>query len=104
MLDLVADTNIIFSALLKKGKIRRIVLLGEGIKLHAPRELYEELHRLAPKLQRYLRLPEEELHKVIDTFVYETIELHEREEYREMVAPAEQLLADVDLSDAPFLA
>ena len=59
MLDLVADTNIIFSALLKKGKIRKIVLLGEGIKLHAPQELYEELHRLAPKLQRYIRLPRE---------------------------------------------
>ena len=104
MPDLVADTNIIFSALLKRGKIRRIILLSEGIKLHAPKELHEELHRLAPKLQRYLRLSQEELHKAIDTFVSETIELHEKEEYQEALTPAEQLLAEVDPSDTPFVA
>ena len=43
-LEIVADTNIVFSALIKSGKIKRLIPTRGNPKLHIPEELAQELH------------------------------------------------------------
>ncbi|MEB3861611.1 MAG: PIN domain-containing protein [Desulfurococcales archaeon] len=104
MIDLVADTNIVFSALLKRGRIREIILLRGNLKLHAPAELREELYRHIHKLQRYLNLSREEMKRIIDRFLEETTMLHRKEEYARHLPRALEIVKNVDLADAPFVA
>ena len=102
--DLVADTNIVFSALVKRGKIRRIILEEELLKLHIPEELAGEIHRHADKLTSYLSLSINDIHKLIDGFIEEATITHRREEYRHMLEKALSLVDKVDPTDAPFVA
>ena len=104
MIELVADTNITFSALIKRGRIREIILLRGNLKLHAPAELREELYRHTPKLQRYLDLTREEIREMIDRFLEETTTLHRKEEYKGRLPRALEIVRDVDPADAPFVA
>ncbi len=104
MIELVADTNITFSALLKRGRIREIILLRGNLKLHAPAELREELYRHTSKLQRYLDLTREEIREMIDRFLEETTTLHRKEEYEGHLPRALEIVRDVDPADAPFVA
>jgi len=103
-LDLVADTNIIFSALIKSGKIRKIILTQGTIKLHIPEELQEELHNHTKKLKRYLNLPEEGIHDLINEFIKEVAKPHKKDEYKNLLPEAEKLIRKVDPTDAPFVA
>ena len=104
MIELVADTNITFSALLKRGRIRKIILLRGNLKLHAPAELRDELYRHTPKLQRYLELTREEMRRIIDQFLEETTTLHRKEEYARHLPRALEIVKNVDPADAPFVA
>ena len=104
MLDLVADTNIVFSAIITRGKIREIILLRGGVRLHIPEEMREELYRHVPKMQKYLSLDEEQLHGLIDEFLREVTEPHSKEEYKHKLQEARRLISKVDPTDAPFIA
>ena len=55
-LEIVADTNIVFSALIKSGKVRRLIPTRGNPKLHIPEELAQELHNHEEKLRKYLDL------------------------------------------------
>ncbi len=104
MIELVADTNIIYSALLKRGKIRSLILLRGNIRLHTPAELREELYKHTPKLQRYLELTKEEVQSLIDNLIEGTTTLHNKNEYRELIPRAREIVEKVDPEDTPFVA
>ncbi len=104
MLQFVANTNIVFSAIIKRGKIREIILLRGNIKLHIPEEMREELHRHIPKMQKYLNLTKAELQKLIDEYLNEVATLHNKKEYKHKIREAKKLLGNIDPTDAPFVA
>ncbi|MEB3779451.1 MAG: putative toxin-antitoxin system toxin component, PIN family [Desulfurococcales archaeon] len=104
MIELVADTNIIYSALLTRGKIRSLILLRGNIRLHTPAELREELYKHTPKLQRYLELTRGEVQSLIDNLLEETTILHNKNEYKGQIQRAREIVEKVDPEDTPFIA
>ena len=103
-LETVADTNILFSALIKSGRIRRLILTRGILKLHIPEELAQELHGHAEKLGKYLDLETTEIHRLIDEFIREVATTHRREEYKHTLQKARKLVERVDPADTPFVA
>ena len=103
-LEVVIDTNILFSALIKSGKIRRLILTRGILKLHIPEELAQELHNHTEKLKKYLDLETTEIHKLIDEFIREVATTHRKEEYKHTLQRARKLVERSDPTDAPFVA
>ena len=103
MLTLVADTNIVFSAIIKPGRIRELVL-DERIALYAPEELLLELNELKTKILKHTRLTEEELTYIIQVLANNIITIVPRETYKKPAQKALTILAETDPSDTPFVA
>ena len=103
MPTLVVDTNIVFSAIVKPGKIRDI-LFKAPLKLYAPEELVEELEELEPRILRYTRLSREEALIVKRVIITSILEIVPREEYISTARKIYPLLEKVDPKDTPFAA
>ncbi|MEB3774467.1 MAG: PIN domain-containing protein [Desulfurococcales archaeon] len=92
IIDVVVDTNIIISALLTPGRVRR-VLLNPEIRPHAPRLIIEETIRQAGKISRYMGIDEtilkpllqQALPRWITTYKEEVISSRVKEEARRLV-------------------
>ena len=104
MIEVVADTNILFSALATRGRIRELILTRPDLILHAPVEAGEELYRHTDKLSSYLSLPLHGIKWVINLFLRDVVVLHAREEYKGKLAKALSIVEDTDPADAPFIA
>jgi len=104
MPTLVVDTNIVFSAIVKPGRVREI-LFKAPLKLYAPEELVEELDELEPRILRYTRLSREEALIVKEVITTTNIlEIVPREEYISTARKIYPLLEKVDPKDTPFVA
>ena len=102
MHTLVVDTNIVFSAIIKPGRIREI-LFRSSLDLYAPEELVEELEILEPKILRYTKLSPAEVRMVKETLLSHIITIVSRKDYVEPAKKAYTLLKDVDPKDTPFV-
>ncbi|MEB3759509.1 MAG: PIN domain-containing protein [Desulfurococcales archaeon] len=102
MLTLVVDTNIVFSAIIKPGRIREI-LFRSSLDLYAPEELALELEILEPKILRYTKLSPAEVRMVRETILSHIVTIVPRKDYLESAKKAYTLLKDVDPKDAPFV-
>lgn len=67
-MQLVVDANILFSALIKAGASRRIMLFS-GHDLYAPEFTFEEFKKHLPELQKKTGLPREELLQNFETLL-----------------------------------
>ncbi len=103
MLTLVVDTNIVFSAIIKPGRIREI-LFRSSLDLYAPEELALELEILEPKILRYTKLSPAEVRMVRETILSHIVNTVSRKDYVESAKKAYTLLKDVDPKDTPFVA
>ena len=103
MPTLAVDTNIVFSAIVKPGRVREI-LFKAPLKLYAPEELVEELDELEPRILRYTRLSREEALIVKEVITTSILEIVPREEYISTARKIYPLLEKVDPKDTPFVA
>ncbi len=103
MHTLVADTNIVFSAIIKPGKIREL-LFDDKLKLYGPEELSLELEELQEKIQKYTNLTPEEIEYIKRIILTRIITVIPRKKYAKNVQRALKILSDTDPSDAPFIA
>jgi len=102
-MKLVLDSNIIFSALIKKSTTRNIIL-SDVFELHAPEYIFSEITKHKELLLKKSKMNEEEL-DVLLLLLQKHIRLVPKEKYNEnMVALAEDILKDIDITDSPFLA
>ena len=101
---LTIDTNIIFSAIIKPGKIRDLILQHQELELYAPEELAMELEELKPKILKYTRLTREEVNLVTNTILNKILKIIPRQAYLQEASQALKLLENTDPKDTPFVA
>jgi len=101
-MKLVLDSNIIFSALIKKSTTRNIIL-SDVFELHAPEYIFSEITKHKELLLRKSKMNEGELDALL-LLLQKHIHLVPKEKYNEKMALAEDILKDIDITDSPFLA
>lgn len=101
-MKLVLDSNIIFSALIKKSTTRNIIL-SDVFDLHAPEYIFSEITKHRELLLRKSKMNEEELEALL-LLLQKHIRLVPKEKYNEKMVLAEDMLKDIDVTDSPFLA
>jgi len=101
-MKLVLDSNIIFSALIKKSTTRNIIL-SDVFELHAPDYIFSEITKHKELLLRKSKLNAEELDALL-LLLQKHIRLVPKEKYNENMTLAEDILKDIDVTDSPFLA
>jgi len=101
-MKLVLDSNIIFSALIKKSTTRNIIL-SDVFELHAPEYIFSEITKHKELMLRKSKTNEEELDALL-LLLQKHIRLVPKEKYNEKMALAEDILKDIDITDSPFLA
>ncbi len=101
-MKLVLDSNIIFSALIKKSTTRDIIL-SDIFDLYAPEYIFSEITKHKELLLRKSKLDEGGLDSLL-LLLQKHIHLSSKEIYDRKMALAEDILKDIDITDSPFLA
>lgn len=105
-MNLVIDTNIVFSTLLNPHSVIGEILMNiqDEFKFFAPDLLKEELKRYALKIVAYSKLDQKDLSD-IETLVFSNITFYSEELITEQSwTKAFNLTKDVDEDDTPFVA
>ena len=95
---LVVDTNIVFSALIVPGRVRR-VFHTPLLSLYAPDILLDELWRHREKMERYIE--GWALREILSSLPRR---IRFRRAPRNTLAKAVGIISSIDLADAPFIA
>ena len=101
-MKLVLDSNIIFSALIKKSKTRDIIL-SDLFELYAPEYIFNEIIKHKELLLRKSKLDQRDFDGLL-LLLQKHIHLVTKEKYDKKMAIAEDILRNIDITDSPFLA
>jgi predicted nucleic acid-binding protein len=101
-MKLVLDSNIIFSALIKKSKTRDIIL-SDFFELYAPEYIFNEIIKHKELLLRKSKLDQGNFDALL-LLLQKHIHLVAKEKYDKKMAIAENILGNIDITDSPFLA
>jgi len=101
-MKLVLDSNIIFSALIKKSKTRDIIL-SDFFELYAPEYIFTEIIKHKELLLRKSKLDQGDFDALL-LLLQKHIHLVTKEKYDKKMAIAEDILRNIDITDSPFLA
>ena len=102
MMKLVLDSNIIFSALIKKS-ITRDIILSDLFELYAPEYIFNEITKHKELLLRKSKLDRGDFDALL-LLLQKHIHLVTKDKYNEKMATAEDILGNIDITDSPFLA
>lgn len=101
-MKLVLDSNIIFSALIKKSKTRDVIL-SDFFELYAPEYIFNEIIKHKELLLRKSKLDQGDFDALL-LLLQKHIHLVTKEKYDKKMAIAEDILRNIDITDSPFLA
>lgn len=101
-MKLVLDSNIIFSALIKKSKTRDIIL-SDLFELYAPEYIFNEIIKHKELLLRKSKLDQGDFDALL-LLLQKHIHLATKDKYDKKMAVAEDILGNIDITDSPFLA
>jgi predicted nucleic acid-binding protein len=101
-MQLVVDTNVVFSALIAGGKTREPVLTG-GFDLYAPEHFGTEVRNHRGTLREKTGLTGDQLDTLLD-LVLDEITTVPGDAFDNSLPAAREAMADIDPDDAPFLA
>ncbi len=101
-MKLALDSNIIFSALIKKSTTRNIIL-SDVFDLSAPEYIFSEITKHKELLLRKSKLDEVDFDALL-LLLQKHIHLVSKEKYNEKMALDEDILKDIDITDSLFLA
>lgn len=101
-MKLVLDSNIIFSALIKKSKTRDLIL-SDLFELYAPEYIFNEIIKHKELLLRKSKLDQGDFDGLL-LLLQKHIHLFTKEKYDKKMAIAEDILRNIDITDSPFLA
>jgi predicted nucleic acid-binding protein len=102
MMKLVLDSNIIFSASIKKS-ITRDIILSDFFKLYAPEYIFNEITKHKELLLKKSKLDRADFDALL-LLLQKHIHLVTKDKYNEKMATAEDILRNIDITDSPFLA
>jgi predicted nucleic acid-binding protein len=101
-MKLVLDSNILFSALIKKSKTRDIIL-SDLFELYAPEYIFSEITKHKELLLKKSKLDRGDFDALL-LLLQKHIHLISKDKYNEKMAIAEDILRNIDITDSPFLA
>jgi len=99
-MELVVDTNELFSFFEEDPKIRRLIL-HPGIKLFSPDFAIEELDNLSDKIKSSAGINGTK-HVFLLGIISGIVKIESKEEHAEFIGKAKTMISDID--DVPFLA
>ncbi len=99
---LVIDTNVIFSALLRDGKTRD-VLMREDIETYVPEFFFTELMNHEEMILQKSNMDKDEYRILID-LLFMNITIVTKEDFLVELEKAEVIMGDIDPDDSAFLA
>jgi len=102
MMKLVLDSNIIFSALIKKS-ITRDIILSDFFELYAPEYFFNEITKHKELLLKKSKLDRGDFEALL-LLLQKHIHLVTKDKYNERMVTAEDILRNIDITDSPFLA
>src|SRR3989338_503344 len=92
-MKLVVDANIVFSAIIKDGKTRKL-LFDESLKLFSPEFLMEELHKYESMLIEKASITDAEFHRILDV-LQRRIQLVNHEEIENFMKESKAFSPDI---------
>ncbi len=101
-MKLVLDSNVIFSALIRKSTTRNIIL-SDVFDLHAPEYIFAEITKHKELLLRKSKITEGDFNALL-LLLQKHVHFVSKENYIEKMAKAEDILREIDITDSPFLA
>lgn len=99
---LVIDTNIIFSALIKEGSIRQL-LIDPPCMLYAPETIIQEIRKHESYILQKSKLSKEDFETLFELLT-EHITIIPKENFLHKIPQANALIGQIDKGDVPFLA
>ncbi len=99
---IVIDTNIIFSALIKKGITRRLFLDFKGIFLY-PEYAIEELKDHIEEILKKSKIPKEDFYELL-RILFRKIKIIRAETLKRYEKEADKIVKDIDPDDSMFFA
>ena len=101
-MELVIDANILFSALIKDGYIRRLILLGDH-SFFVPEFIFEEMNKHKDIILEKADITEDELNEILGLIIENTnIEIIPKEDFKNYLETAKEISYDID--DVQYLA
>jgi len=100
-MKLVIDTNVIFSALLKEGKTRDI-LLNEDVEIYIPEYFFSELMDYEDMIVNRTGMDKDEYRTLID-LLFLNIDVVPKEDFEDELNKAKDIMEEIDSDDSPFL-
>jgi len=98
----VIDTNILFSAMIKKS-ITRNIILSDVFDLYVPEYLFGEINNNKKLILRKAKIKEENFIALLTLF-QKHVKIIKKETYRNKFPLAEETMKKIDVTDSPFLA
>ena len=98
----VIDTNILFSAIIRKS-ITRKVILSDVFELYVPEYLFEEINKHKDLILRKAKISNRDFIALLTLFQKHT-KILKKEVYRDKTPVAEEVMKGIDITDSPFLA
>lgn len=101
-MELVVDTDVIFSALIAGGKTREIII-AEDLRLYVPEFFFDEFQNNLGEIEEKADIEGHELELLLH-LLFEQMHVIPRVDFEDRIEDAIDLIADVDPDDVPFLA
>jgi putative PIN family toxin of toxin-antitoxin system len=101
---LVADTNIIFSALLKKGSKTLDIIMNEKVEVFIPKFLIIEMFKHKEKMIKVSKLSEDEVMESLYLILKYCTMVNDEDIPGEILDQAFQYVKDIDAKDVVFVA
>ena len=98
----VIDTNILFSAIIRKS-ITRKVILSDVFELYVPEYLFEEINKHTDLILRKAKISNRDFIALLTLFQKHT-KIVKKEVYQDKTPVAEEVMKGIDITDSPFLA
>ncbi len=102
MMRLVIDTNVIFSALLKDGKTREI-LMRDDIETYVPEFFFTELMNYEEMILKKSNMGKDE-YRVLIELLFMDVNIISKEIFFDELEKAKVIMEDIDPDDSAFLA
>lgn len=101
MMILIIDTNIIFSALVKGGTTREL-LINPPCNLYSPEHMIYEIRKYEDLIIEKSELTKEEFETLFG-LITENIIIMEKEDYLEKLNEADEIIGSIHKGDVPFI-
>jgi predicted nucleic acid-binding protein len=98
----VIDTNVLFSAMIKKS-ITRKVILSDVFELYVPEYLFEEINKHKDLILDKAKIREDDFIALLTLF-QKHVKIAKKEVYQDKIPLAEETMKEIDITDSPFLA